>query len=133
MPLHCVLVRPHLKYSVQFWIPGYEKTTDTLKHVQQRATKMLARMEHLYWRDRLRKWCLFSVEKRQLLRDCQYVRGGGTRLFTAAHGERMTNNGLKLKQESFRVDIMKNFSPCQAEKQVSREAVMSLSFELFKT
>lgn len=45
----------------------------------------------------------------------------------------MTDNGHKLKQESFRADIKKNSSLCEAEKQVSRDAEQSPSFELFMT
>lgn len=62
--LYSGLVISHLKYSIQFWIPQYKKSTDTL---EKRATKMLKGLEHLSWRERLGKWCLFSPEKRQLL------------------------------------------------------------------
>ncbi|KAK4826373.1 hypothetical protein QYF61_007987 [Mycteria americana] len=36
-------------------IPQYKKATDTLKHIQQRATKMLKGLQHLSWRERLQK------------------------------------------------------------------------------
>lgn len=57
----------------------------------------------------------------------------GSRLFTAARGRRTTDNGHKLRQDIFRMDMSKNISLCQTEKQASREAVQSPSLELFKT
>ena len=40
--------------------------TDLLECIQRRMTKMIQRMEDLFYKDRLRELGLFSLEKRKL-------------------------------------------------------------------
>lgn len=44
IPLYSVLVRPHIKYCIQFWTPKYRKATDILEQIQQRAIKRVKRL-----------------------------------------------------------------------------------------
>lgn len=60
------LVKPHWKYSVQFWIPQYKRDVDILERVQQRDTKTLKGLEHLSQEERLRGLELVSLEKKRL-------------------------------------------------------------------
>ena len=72
--------------------------------------KMIRELEHLSYEDRPRDLGLFSLEKRKLQGDLivafQYLQGAyrktGEGLFIRADGDRMTGNGFKLEEGTFR-------------------------------
>ena len=104
---------------------------------------MIGGLEHLPYEDRLRELEWFSLEKRRLWGDLivafQYLKGAcredGEGPFVRDCRDRMRDNGFKLKQSRFQLDIRKEFFTVRVVRHWNRflrEAVDASSLEVFK-
>ena len=104
--------------------------------VQQRTMKVIQRLKHLSYDEKLRDLGLFSLEKRRLWGDLinihKYLKGkckeDGARLFSVVPGNRRRGSGHKLKPGSFHLNIKKHFFSVRVTKhwyRLLREVVES--------
>ncbi|KAK4823677.1 hypothetical protein QYF61_005648 [Mycteria americana] len=122
-------------------------TLHLLNWVQRRATKMIPPppkrgLEHLQYEDRQRELGLFSLERRlqgDLIAAFQYLKGAYRKneegLFIRECSDRMRDNGFKLKEGRFRLDIRKKFFTVRVVRhwnRLPRKVVDGPSLEVFK-
>ncbi|KAJ7409982.1 hypothetical protein BTVI_54823 [Pitangus sulphuratus] len=116
LPLYFALVRLHSWSAASSAGAPSVRRTDIklLEQVQRKTTKFIRALEHLFYKDRLRKFELFSLEKRRLHGDLianfHYLKAAYREaregLFIIRNcSDRTKNNGYILKERKFMSDI----------------------------
>jgi len=107
----------HLEYRMQFWAMQFKKDVKEFECTQRRATKLGRGLEGMSCEERLKTLGLSSLERRRprgdLVAPCSFLRGrrgeGDAELCFLGSRDRTCENGSKLCQGRFRLDIRRHF------------------------
>ena len=69
VPLYKAIVRPHLEYCIQAWMPYRKKDIDKLERIKRRATKTNPELRNLTYESRLLQCGLTTLGTRRLRGD----------------------------------------------------------------
>lgn len=102
------IVRPHLKYCVQFWAPRCKKDIKIPECVRRRATKMVKGLEgmSLWGGDQETRFVQLRLEE-ILSTTFSWWGTESEVVISLVSGDRKQGNSLKLYKEKFRLDIRK--------------------------
>ena len=117
LPLCSALMRPLLECCVKFWAPQYKTEVELLDEVQQRATKMIKRLE--YPSSEIRELGLLSLEKSHIS-ETRVKRGQSQAFFSGAHWQdkrqwAQTENrriSLNIRKHFFTVRVTRHWTDC---------------------
>ena len=100
--LYRTYIRPHLEYAVQAWSPHLRKDIITLENIQKRATRLVWKIKHLPYEDRLKRLGLMPLETRRIrgdlietfkiLKEYDQV----SNVFVRSHTTHLRGNSMKL-------------------------------------
>ena len=67
LQLYKSVVRPHAEFSIYHgpWSPHFKKDIEAIEKIQHRCTRLLPRMKHLSYENRLIKLNLTTLERRR--------------------------------------------------------------------
>ena len=65
LQLYKSVVRPHVEFAISSWSPHFKIDIEAIEKIQHRFTRLLPRMKHLSYEDRLIKLNLTTLERRR--------------------------------------------------------------------
>ncbi len=115
--MYISLIRPHLEYAVQFWLPHHAKDITKLEAVQRRSTKMIPSLRNESFEERLARLNLFSLEKCRLqgkLIECfkiliEFTNVDTNKLFSIDNLLRTRSKGIRLTCRQIGLNCTKFF------------------------
>ena len=117
LPLYKSIVRPHLKYAVQFWTPHLCRDKDKMERVQRKATNMIPEIRNHSYQQRLKDLELIGLVHRrlrgQLIEVFKYLNRFNNvspiGLFEYDFNDRTLNNGKKIIAKRFNTSVAQHF------------------------
>ncbi|KAF2346802.1 Reverse transcriptase domain [Trinorchestia longiramus] len=115
LPPHKTLVRPHLKYVVQFWCPTLRRDFHKIEKTQRKVTKRIPELRNLSYERRLQHLDLISIEQRrlrgQLIETYKYLNGFN---HVTLEGLSERDGNMRTRYNSQKL-ILRNFKTSQAK------------------
>ena len=113
--MYKAIVRTHLEYYIQAWIPYRKKDIDTLERIQRRATNIIPELRDRTCKERLKEFGLTTLETRRLRGDqieVFKILNGYTNIyrnlfFSPKKDNRTRGHEVKLVRDQCRLDIRK--------------------------
>ena len=133
------MVRPHLEYGAPIWNPHTKKQITLVENVQRRATKQIAGMKHLSYKERLQKLTLPTLCYRRYRGDMiemyklshRYYDEGATRGFIEFRASHTRNYSMR----GHKFNVFKHSFKCRVNDQwnnLPEEIVDAPSLNSFK-
>ncbi len=106
---------PHLQYCIQFWSPSLIKDINRLEKIQARATRLIPKIRHLLYENRLQALGMSTLKARHIRLDLiqsykilHAVDNVHYAKYSTLNTNKTRNNGYKLEVKTHTTNILGN-------------------------